>query len=79
MKATLTGKALEQFEQTTKRLKSMTKEERLKWFEESSNDDFAFGREIDGTIYIARGIFNKPNGESILEKTRRIVLKDENM
>ena len=76
MKITLTGEVLKEYEETMAMLKAMTKEERLKWFEENADDDFAFGCEIGGTIYFAECFFHKPKGETMLGKTCRILIKE---
>ena len=45
MKVSLSGDALKEYEDAIEKLKAMTKEERLKWFEDNASDDFAFGCE----------------------------------
>ncbi|MBQ1685107.1 MAG: hypothetical protein II072_06320 [Clostridia bacterium] len=79
MKVSLSGDALKEYEDAIEKLKAMTKEERLKWFEDNASDDFAFGCEINGTIYIAECIFRKPNGETLLGKTCRILVNADNV
>ena len=79
MKVSLSGDALKEYEDAIEKLNAMSKEERLKWFEENSEDDFAFECEIDGTIYIAECFFRKPNGETLLGKTCRILVNDDNV
>ena len=79
MKVSLTEDELQEYEGTIEKLKAMTKEERLKWFEENASDDFTFGCEINGTVYIAECIFIKPKGETLLGKTCRILVNDDNV
>ena len=77
MKSKAPESAAEEYREAMAALKAMTKEERLKWFEENAKDDFAFGCEIDGTIYFAECLFRKPEGETMLGKTCRILIKEE--
>ena len=79
MKVKVTNEMLQEYEKTLERLSAMSKEERLKWFEENSEDDFAFGCEIDGTIYIAECFFRKPKGETLFGKTCRLLVNDNNV
>ncbi|MBR4743304.1 MAG: transposon-encoded TnpW family protein [Oscillospiraceae bacterium] len=60
----------------TDTLASMTKEDRLSWFEWAMYDEpVTFMREIGGTVYLVRSLFDRDADENIREKTERI-LKD---
>lgn len=73
----MTSKELrEKYRQLEKRLCSMTREERLAWFADTPEHNIRFAKNIDGTIYIARAIFDEAAGESIAEKTVRLLLKE---
>ena len=55
-------------------LASMTREERLAWFRHTMyGTPVTFMREIDGTVYLVRSLFEPDAGENIREKVGRIV------
>ncbi|MBR6206026.1 MAG: hypothetical protein IKQ73_02505 [Oscillospiraceae bacterium] len=55
-------------------LASMTKENRLAWFRQTMyGTPVTFMREIDGTVYLVRSLFEADAGENIREKVGRIV------
>ena len=57
-------------------LASKTREERLAWFKQSTyGTPIEFVREMDGTVYIVRSLFNPDAGENIPEKVERILSK----
>ena len=66
----------EHIEHITERLLRMTKEERLRWFDEMRYlEPLNFAREIDGTIYIARCFFREDGHEKIIDRIDRLLVK----
>ncbi|MCR5173908.1 MAG: hypothetical protein K6C09_04635 [Oscillospiraceae bacterium] len=61
-------------QEITDLLASMTREERLAWFRKTMyGTPVTFMREIDGTVYLVRSLFEPDAGENIREKVGRIV------
>ena len=55
-------------------LACMTKEERLAWFRHTMYEEpVSFAREINGSVYLVRSLFEADAGENIREKVGRIV------
>ncbi len=60
----------------TELMAAMTKEERIAWFKQTSySPPVEFVREMDGTVYIVRSLFDPDAGENIPEKVERILSK----
>ena len=60
----------------TARLMTMSKEQRIDWFRRTHHPHpINFETEIDGTVYSVSTHFNRAAGETLLEKTERIILK----
>ena len=60
-------------------LASMTKEERLAWFRHTMyGTPVSFMREINGTVYLVRSLFEADAGENIREKVERILTSPSN-
>ena len=65
-------------EEITNHLATLTKEERIAWFEKNMYiEPLNFVKEIDGTLYAVRTFFKEDANENIAEKVQRIVLKKE--
>ena len=65
-------------EEITNHLATLTKEERIAWFEKNMYiEPLNFAKEIDGTLYAVRTFFKEDANENIAEKVQRIVLKKE--
>ena len=57
-------------------LAAMTKEQRLAWFKRTMYEEpVSFIREIDGTVYAVRSLFEPDAKENIAEKVNRILSK----
>ena len=57
-------------------LAAMSREERLSWFKRTMYEEpVSFIREIDGTVYAVRSLFEPDSGENITEKVERILAK----
>ena len=63
-------------QEITRLLAAMTKEERIAWFKRNTySPPVEFIREMDGTVYIVRSLFNPDARENIPEKVERILSK----
>ena len=67
-----------QLDGITDHLATMTKQERIAWFQRSAYvQPLNFLREIDGTTYAVRAFFSENARENITEKVQRIILKKD--
>jgi len=67
-----------QLDRITDHLATMTKQERIAWFQRSAYvQPLNFLREIDGTTYAVRAFFSENARENITEKVQRIILKKD--
>lgn len=57
-------------------LAAMSREERMAWFKRTMYEEpVSFIREIDGTVYAVRSLFEPDAKENIAEKVNRILSK----
>lgn len=62
----------------TDMLAAMTQAERMNWFRKSQYPyPINFETEIDGTVYSVSTHFDSTAGESLKEKTERLILKNQ--
>lgn len=65
---------LNSIEQIENILSSMTKSERIAWFQSKQFPrKIDFEKEISGTVYTVRSHFNSDSSETLREKTERIL------
>lgn len=73
-----TGEIYTLLDEITDYLATLTKEERIAWFQQSMYlEPLNFVKEIDGTLYAIRTFFKENASENIKGKVERIILKKE--
>ena len=60
-----------------KTLAGMSKEEHLAWFKHTMYvQPLTFSKEIDGTTYLVRSLFDEDASENIVKKAQRLIMKN---
>ena len=72
----LTGKAEQEYDRIMKELKKMTPEERRMVFQNMKLEPVRFTKEIDGTTYIVRTVFQSKSNETLLDRAENFVVRN---
>ena len=72
----LTGKAEQEYDRIMKELKKMTPEERRMVFQNMKLEPVRFTKEIDGTTYIVRTVFQSEGNETLLDHAESFVVRN---
>ena len=63
------------YDELIARLEKLTEEERLSWFASRKPIDLRYLKDIEGTTYIIRPFFSQKSDESLIKKTERMILR----
>ncbi len=72
----LTGRAEQEYDRIMKELKKMTPEERRMVFQNMKLEPVRFTKEIDGTTYIVRTVFQSKGNETLLDRAESFVVRN---
>ena len=72
----LTGRAEKEYNRIMKELKKMTPEERRMVFQNMKQEPVRFTKEIDGTTYIVRTVFQSKSNETLLDRVESFVVRN---
>lgn len=72
----LTGRAEKEYDRIMKELKKMTPEERRMVFQNMKLEPVCFTKEIDGTTYIVRTVFQSKSNGTLLDRVENFVVRN---
>ncbi len=71
----LTGRTEKEYNRIMSELKKMTREERMEVFKSKQKKPLVFEKEIDGTTYIVRTVFQSEGNETLLDRAESFVVR----